>query len=423
MAIKKIVVIGGGFAGINLVTRLSENPDYQVTLVDRNNYIFFPPLLYQVATGFLEVSNISYPFRKLLRDRRNVLFRMAEFKKVYPDEKKVALSNGVLDFDYLVLATGTETNYFGMENVRKHAISMKSINDAVSMRNTLLQRMEQATIEQDMEERRRLLTIVVAGAGPTGVEVSGMFAEMRKNVILKDYPEFAGSGAKIYLIDGGPAVLAAMSERSRQYTHGELVKMGVDVRLNSQVKAYDGEVVTLADGASIASKTLIWAAGVTASQFDGIPSECYGRGRRLTVDAHNQVIGLEGIYAIGDTAIQLTDPAYPGGHPQVAQVAIQQGKQLAQHFRRIDRGEAPKPFVYHDKGSMAIIGRNKAVADLPRLHFKGFIAWFMWLFVHLLGLINYRNRVKTLFNWASAYFTKDQSLRFIIRPDSKVYKE
>lgn len=423
MSPKKIVIVGGGFAGINLANRLADDNRFHITLVDRNNYNFFPPLLYQVATGFLEVSNISYPFRKLFRGKRNVSFRMAEFLKVAAGENKIILSNGELIYDYLVFATGTETNYFGMENVRKNAIPMKTINDAVSMRNVLLQRMEKATVITDPEERRRLLTIVVAGAGPTGVELSGMFAEMRKNVILKEYPGFEGAGAKIYLVDGGHKVLAAMSEKSQADSYEDLVKIGVEVKLNMQVKDFDGKTVHFANGETIETNTVIWAAGVTATRFEGLPPEAFGRGNRLVADRYNRLKGSDNIYAIGDTCISTEDPGFPQGHPQVAQVAIQQGQNLAANFKNILSGRALSEFSYFDKGSMAIISRNRAVADIFKLHFSGFIAWFMWLFVHLMSLINYRNRLATLYNWAWAYFTKDQSLRFIIRPDPKPQDE
>lgn len=416
---QKVVIIGGGFAGLNLANGLVNDHRFHITLVDRNNYNFFPPLLYQVATGFLEVSNISYPFRKLIRGKRNIDYRLAEFVGVVPEENKVQLSNGELSYDTLVFATGTETNYFGMENVRKHAIPMKTINDAVSMRNTLLQRMEKATITDDPDERRRLLTIVVAGAGPTGVELSGMFAEMRKNVILKEYPQFEGVGAHIYLVDGAPGVLAAMSEKSSENTYRDLVNIGVKVKLNTQVRDYDGNVVTFANGEQIETHTLIWAAGVTATRPAGLPAEAFGRGNRMIVDEYNKVVGTGNIYALGDTSFLNGDPAYPNGHPQVAQVAMQQGQNLAKNLKNTLSSRTLSGFRYNDKGSMAIISRNKAVADIGKLHFSGFFAWFMWLFVHLMSLINYRNRLATLYNWAWAYFTKDQSLRFIIRPDPK----
>lgn len=415
---KNILIIGGGFGGINLANSLSTDDQFLITLIDKNNYNFFPPLIYQVATGFLEPSSISYPFRKLFRGKENIRFRLGEFLKVIPSENKVILSNGELTYDFLVFATGTESNYFGMENVQKNAIPMKTLDDALQMRNILLQRLEKATTTTDPEEKKKLLTIVVAGGGPTGVEVSGMFAEMRQNVIRKEYPELSGQGGEIYLIDGAPTLLAPMSKASQEDTYNALSKLGVNIKLNTQVKDFIDDEVLFTNGESIKTKTLIWAAGVTSHVFEGIPTESYGRGRRMIVDEFNKITGTENIYAIGDTCFQTSDEHFPNGHPQVAQVAIQQGKKLANNLSALLKGKPLSPFAYHDKGSMAIIGRNKAVADLPspKLHFKGFIAWLMWLFIHLISLINFRNRIKTLYNWMIAYFTKDQSLRMIIRP-------
>jgi NADH dehydrogenase len=415
---KEIVIIGGGFAGINLARSLTNVKDFHITLVDKNNYNFFPPLLYQVATGFLEVSNISYPFRKLFQNKKNIRFRMGELQKIVPEEKKVLLKNGGLSYDYLVLATGTESNFFGMENIRKASLPMKTVDDAIEMRNTLLLKTEEATITTDEVEKRKLSTIVIAGGGPTGVEVAGMLAEMRMNILEKDYPEFESRRVKIYLVDGAPVLLAPMSQTSQKYTYETLAKMGVEIKLNKQVKDYVDDTVIFADGETIQTKLLFWTAGVTSKVFEGIPKESYGRGRRLLVDEHNKVEGLQNIYAIGDTCLQTTDKAFPQGHPQLAQVAIQQGKNLAKNFKAVQTGKPLTSFSYYDKGSMAIIGRNKAVADLPkpRMNFTGWLAWMMWLFVHLFSLINYRNRIKTMYNWTVAYFTKDQSLRMIIRP-------
>lgn len=418
---KRIIVIGGGFAGINFALALGKNKDYQVTLVDKNNYNFFPPLIYQVATAFLEPSAISYPIRKLFRYKDNLHFRFGELLKVMPGENKIMLSNGSMEYDELVFATGAETNYFGMENVKKNAIPMKTVSDAIQMRNRLLTHFEEATISTDPAEVLRYLNIVVAGGGPTGVEISGMFAEMRTSIIRKDYPELVATGAQVYLVDGGHALLKPMSEKSQKHTYEALTKLGVKVILNSHVSDFTGEEVIFSDGTKIPSKNLIWAAGVSAMSFDGIPAGSYGRGKRMIVNSYHQLQGFENIYAIGDTSIQSGDDKFPEGHPQVAQVAIQQGKNLAANFRRRAKNQAARSFSYTDRGSMAIIGRNKAVVDLPKpkLHMSGFIAWLVWLFIHLLSLISYRNRLNTLYNWTVAYFSKDQSLRMIIRPVDK----
>jgi NADH:ubiquinone reductase (H+-translocating) len=414
---KRLVIIGGGFGGVNLALRLKNDPRFQITLVDKNNYNFFPPLIYQVATGFLENSNISYPFRKLFRNYSNIHFRLGELLRVNPDAHTIQLNNGELPYDYLVFATGAESNYFGMENIRRHCIPMKNVNDALEMRNTLLQRLELATITDDPAERKKLLTIVVAGGGPTGVEVSGMLADLRVHSFPKDYPELAGTRGGIILVDGGEHLLAPMSAASQKDTYDALHKMGVVIKLKTQVKDYQGEKVILSTGEEIETRNLIWTAGVTAMVFEGMPPASYGKGNRLLSDAFNKVSGLQDIYAIGDTCLQMHENAYPNGHPQLAQVSIQQGKLLGSNLRSLIEGKNQKPFTYKDKGTMAIIGRNKAVCDLPNhIHFKGFIAWFLWLFVHLISLINYRNRLKTLYNWTVAYLNKDQSLRFIVRP-------
>lgn len=416
--VKQIVIIGGGFAGINMANRLSNSEGFHITLIDKNNYNFFPPLLYQVATGFLEVSNISYPYRKLFRKKKNLSFRMAELLRIVPEDNKVLLSNGELTYDYLVLATGTESNFFGIENIRNAALPMKTVDDAIELRNTLLLKNEEATITTDEVERKKLSTIVVAGGGPTGVEVAGMLAEMRMNILEKDYPELKSSRVKIYLVDGAPTLLTPMSQASQKYTYDALTEMGVEVLLNKRVQDYVNDAVIFADGESIQTKLLLWTAGVTSKVFDGIPEESYGRGRRILVKEYNKVEHLENVYAIGDTCIQTTDMNFPEGHPQLAQVAIQQGKTLARNFKAMHAEKPLTPFSYYDKGSMAIIGRVKAVVDIPKpkMNFKGWFAWFMWLFVHLFSLIRHRNRLLTMYHWTVAYFTKDQSLRMIIRP-------
>jgi NADH dehydrogenase len=407
----EVVIIGGGFAGINLAKELQNQEGIQVILIDKNNYNFFPPLIYQVATAFLEPSSISYPFRKFFAGKKNLQFRLGE----------IILNNGEINYDYLVFATGAETSYFGMENVKKNAIPMKTLNDAIEMRNTLLKNLEKAAICKDIRKRRVLLTIVVVGGGPTGVEVSGMFAEMRRNILRKEYPELDTSASNIYLIDGGDALLSPMSKESQEDTLDALTKLGVVVKLNTRVVDYKDDTVFFANGETIQTKNLIWAAGVSAKEFEGIPAESYGRGKRMATNAFNKVNNTDNIYAIGDTCIQLTDVDFPGGHPQVAQVAIQQGVNLAENFKQILKNKPLKPFVYNDKGSMAIIGKKKAVVDLPKpkMHFKGLFAWMIWLFVHLMSLITYRNRINTFYHWMIAYLSKDQSLRMIIRPDKK----
>jgi len=414
----KIVIIGGGFAGINLVRHLSNKPGVEIILVDKNNYHFFPPLIYQVATCFLEASSISYPFRMFMHKIKNLRFRLGTLSKIYPLEKKVLLTTGEISYDYLVLASGTVTNFFDMKNVQENAIPMKTLDDAMSMRNILLQRLERATVTTDELEKEKLTTVVVVGGGPTGVEISGMFAEMRNSILRNDYPELEGIKTEIYLVDGGEALLSPMSEQSQQYTYETLRKMGVRIKLKSRVSDFvDGQVM-FKDGNQISSYNLIWAAGITSQKFEGIPAESYGRGNRLLVNEFNEVSGMSSVYAIGDTCIQTSDPAFPEGHPQVAQVALQQGINLADNFLKILNNNSLKSFRYKDKGSMAIIGKSKAVADLPKpnVHFKGFLAWAAWLFIHLLSLIHYRNRIKTLYNWFIAYLKNDQSLRMIFRP-------
>ena len=417
----EIIIIGGGFAGINLAKELLNQEGINVTLVDKNNYNFFPPLIYQVATAFLEPSSISYPFRKFFAGKKNLQFRLGELEKVIPAENKIILNNGTLNYDYLVFATGAETSYFGMENVKKNAIPMKTLNDAIEMRNTILKNLEKAAICKDIRKRRMLLTIVVVGGGPTGVEVSGMFAEMRRSIFLKEYPELSTTASNVYLVDGGDALLSPMSKESQSDTLEALTNLGVVVKLNNRVVDYVDDTVFFSNGETIKTKNLIWAAGVSAREFEGIPAESYGRSKRMATDAFNKVNGTQNIYAIGDTCIQFTDKNFPEGHPQVAQVAIQQGINLADNFKLMHQDKLLKPFEYNDKGSMAIIGKNKAVVDLPKskMHFKGFFAWMIWLFIHLISLITYRNRINTFYNWMIAYFSKDQSLRMIIRPDKK----
>jgi NADH dehydrogenase len=413
---QRVVVIGGGFAGLNFVRKLFKSKNFEITLVDKNNYNYFTPLLYQVGTSFLDPSSISYPFRKLFRNK-GIAFRMAKLLSVDTLNKTVNLSNGQLSYDHLVFASGTKTNFFGNNDLRKKAISLKGIDDAIYMRNELVKTMEKATVEQEATERKRLLTIVITGGGPTGVEVAGMLAEMHKYILGKDYPELKNSGAEIYIVDGSPVLLAAMSDKTHSDAYATLSKLGVKIRLKTRVTGYDGEIVRFSEGSPIECRTLIWAAGVTANVYQGIPSTSLGAGNRMITNVYNQVMDLDNVWAIGDISIQQTDPAYPKGHPQLAQPAIQQGKTLAKNFLRASKGQPMKPFKYFDRGDMAIIGRRHAYADLfkHKLHLKGLLGLLGWLFIHLISLVNYNNKVKTLYGWAVAYFTRDQVLRMIFR--------
>jgi NADH dehydrogenase len=379
---------------------------------------FFPPLLYQVATGFLDPSNISYPFRKLFKKYPNFHFHMGELIEIRETENKIVLTTGELSYNKLVIATGTQTNFFGNDNIRTAALPMKNIGDAILIKNTILERLEMASRTKDDTERKILTTIVIAGGGPTGVEIAGMLSELKRNIIPGEYPELRNISIDIYLVDGGARLLAPMSAHAQQYTFGALSDMGIILRLGTLVKDFIGDSVTFTDGSEIIAKTLIWSAGVTGSTINGLKPECFGRGHRILVDEYNKVFGTESIFAIGDTALQVSDSGFPGGHPQLAQVAIQQGVKLAKNILADEQGRTLSPFRYHDKGSMAIIGRNKAVADLPKpsLHFKGFLAWLMWLFVHLISLVNYRNKLRTFSSWIVAYLSKDQYLRMIFTP-------
>jgi NADH dehydrogenase len=414
--LKKLVIIGGGFAGLNLAQLVAKEKCYEITLVDRNNYNYFTPLLYQVATSFLDPSSISYPFRKLFRDK-NITFRMGELVRVDPATQTAYLNNGELSYDYLVFAAGAQTNFYGIASIQQNALSLKGIDDALRMRNAMLKQLEQAAITTDPQKRRELLTIVVAGGGPTGVEVAGMLAEMKKYILAKDYPELQHTPGKIYIVDGGPNLLAPMSDKTHTGTHKALTNLGVEVILNAHVSDYTNNRVTFADGKVIEAGILMWAAGIIAYTFEGIPPASLGVGRRMVTDVYNKVTGIDNIWAIGDISIQTTDAAYPRGHPQLAQVAIQQGRTLAKNFLALVKGKPLTPFKYFDKGEMAIVGRHNAVVDLfkHKVHVSGFPALFIWLFIQVASLVNYNNKVKTMYHWIIAYLSRDQSLRMIFR--------
>ncbi|MET0637414.1 MAG: NAD(P)/FAD-dependent oxidoreductase [Chitinophagaceae bacterium] len=413
-AVIKVVVVGGGFAGINFIKSLSKDERFMITLVDINNYVFFPPLLYQVATAFIEPSNISYPFRRLFQRKKNRRFYMGTLKQINVAAKTIDTDTGSLDYDYLVLCVGTEPNFFGLENVKKYAVPMKNINDALSMRNHLLTTMEMAVRATAGVERDRLLNIVIAGGGPTGVEIAGMLAELGRNVAVKEYPEIDNFDAHIHLIDAGASLLGTMSKTAQKEAFHILSKLGVHIRLNVSVKDYVNNKVILGNGEEIPTNMLIWTSGVIGRELPGLPKECIGRGRRVLVDQFNETIGVPGVFALGDICLQLSDPKFPNGHPQLAQVAMQGGTNLAENLKRRESGKPQKPFKYHDKGSMAIISKFNAVADLPRFSFKGFFAWLIWLFIHIIPLVGFRNKVKLAFSWLASFITNDPTLRLII---------
>ena len=416
---KRIVIIGGGFGGLKLARDLS-NSDYQVVLIDKNNYHQFQPLFYQVATAGLEPSTISFPFRKIFHKSKNVHIRVAEVKAIRPEQNQLETSIGIVDYHFLVIAIGADTNFFGNQKMMDLAFSMKSVSEALLLRNTILQNYEDALSEPDREKRKRLMNVVVVGGGPTGVEVSGTLAEMKKHILPKDYPELDFKLMQVYLLEGSPKVLNVMSENASQNAMKYLSELGVNVFVNSVVQDYDGETVYLKNGKEIATKTMVWAAGVTGNKIEGLNPAIIGRANRIKVDRNNKVEGYSNIFAIGDIAL-MTEKKYPNGHPQVAQVAIQQAKLLGIYFKNLQNNKPTKLFLYKDLGSMATIGRNKAVADLPRFKFAGFFAWLIWMFIHLMSLVGGKNRLFAFINWAWSYITFDQSLRLIIKP--KIRKE
>jgi NADH:ubiquinone reductase (H+-translocating) len=414
---KRIVIIGGGFAGLRLLRKLVKH-SFQLVLIDKNNYHQFQPLFYQVATAGLEPSAISFPFRKIFQSRKNVFIRMTEVVKIAPEDRCVYTGIGHIHYDILVIATGADTNYFGNSNLKALAYPMKSVSEALGLRNRLLENYENALISTDPEEKQGLLNLVIVGGGPTGVELSGAIAEMKRFILPKDYPEIDFNTMHIYLLEASPALLNGMSGKSSEKAYQYLLKLGVKVWLNSLVRDYDGKIVFLADGSVLSTRTFIWAAGITGYAPEGIRAVSFGKGNRLLVDSFNRVTGYENIYALGDIALMQQD-VFPNGHPQVAQVAIQQAANLAGNLVRLNEGKPLKEFRYKDLGSMATIGRNLAVVDLPIIHFQGIFAWFVWMFVHLMSIVGVKNRLMIFINWLWNYFTYDQSLRLIIRPKTK----
>lgn len=412
------VVVGAGFGGVRLVKGLANSPDHQVTLIDRNDYNFFPPLIYQVAAGFLAPSDISYPLRKLVSTHQNIRYRQAELRYVDPDKRVIGLNSGELPYDRLVLAMGAEANFFGNEAIQKHAIPMKQLSDALAIRNRLLHQFNQAASLPE-HEREPYLNIVIAGGGPSGVELAGVLAEIRNDIFSKEYPELktvdGRVGGTIELVTADPVLLPPMREKSQRYAQQKMEEYGVKLTFSDPVSNYDGEVVDLQSGRQIRTKALIWTAGVSCRKIDGFSGADYGRGNRLQVNQHLQLTNYPEIYAIGDMAIATHDKQYPEGHPQLGQTAMSQGIYVSKYIL----GRTHKAYRYKHRGDMAMIGRLKAVADLKFWSINGMLAWFAWVWVHIIALITAKNRVATAYNWMIAFFTRNQSLRMEITPDQR----
>jgi len=411
---KRVVIVGGGFAGLELAKHL-EHVDVQVVLIDRQNFHAFQPLLYQVATAGIEPSSIVYPFRKIFGQQKNFYFRLADVQCIDTQKQTVETSIGFLNYDYLVIASGATTNFYGNKEIQNKAISIKSIDDALALRNTILSNFEKALQIDDADQLNSLMDFVIVGGGPTGVEIAGALSELRKHVFPKDYKELDFVNMDIHLVQSGPLLLKGMSEKASRKALEFLQKAGVKVWLNSRVKSYDGYNVTLDTGTRLCSRTLIWAAGVSPDFPRGL-EDAVQQGR-LAVDAHSRLKGYSNVFAIGDVAMMSTDE-YPDGHPMMAQPAMQQGQWLANNLRRSLAGKSMKPFEYNNQGSMATIGRNKAVADLrifnKEYKTQGFKAWAIWMFIHLFSIIGFRNRLIIFINWVWSYFTYDTGIRLII---------
>ncbi|MBX0292402.1 NAD(P)/FAD-dependent oxidoreductase [Hymenobacter sp. HSC-4F20] len=411
----RIVIIGCGFAGLRLAKDLADAP-VQVVVIDRNNYHNFQPLLYQVATGALEADSIAYPIRKIFVGQPNFFFRLADVQRVDPARNTVVTNIGEIRYDHLVVATGSLTNYFGLESIERNAMQIKSIPNALNLRSYLFQNFEKALLTEDPMQRQALMNVVVVGGGPTGVEICGSLAEMRKDVLPQDYPELDLKQMEIYLVESGGEVLGPMSVDSQVQAKQYLEEMGIHIRLNTKATRFEDGKLYYSDTEFLRTENLIWAAGVNGAAVEGFPAEVVAKNKRLNVDTVNRLLGSKNVYAIGDVANMATEEM-PRGYPMLAPVAIQQAEQLAKNFKRLLQGEALQPFKYFNKGSMAIVGRNRAVVDLPGdRHFGGFLGWLTWLFVHLMTLVGFRNKAVTLVSWAISYFSSDKALRLIIRP-------
>lgn len=414
---KRVVIVGGGFGGLKLARKLNDR-EFQVILLDRNNYHLFQPLLYQVATSGIEPSEISFPFRKIFKNRNDFHIRVCTAEKVVPDENRLETSIGSVVYDYLVISTGAGTNYFGDQTLSQRTMQLKTTSDALFNRNRVIESFENAMNCSDEETRRKWLTFVIVGGGATGIELAGALAEMRKFMLPKDYPELNWGEMRIILVDAGERLLSAFSVKSSMDVLQDLAHMQIEILLQKQVKGYDAGILTFADGEQVVTNNVFWVAGVKANSLSGLATEAYGRGNRILVDEYNRVMGMSDVFAVGDTALMVTKD-YPNGHPQVVQPSIQQARLLAKNLQCILKGQPLRAFKYMNKGSMATIGRNTAVAELGSVRFTGFFAWMLWLLVHLMSIVGVKNRLFIFINWMWSYFTYDQSLRLLIKPEIK----
>jgi NADH:ubiquinone reductase (H+-translocating) len=412
-----LIVVGGGFAGVELIKKLSNKP-IKVTVLDKNNYFNFQPLMYQVASGGLGPDAIAYPLRKIISPMPNIAFRMAEVLTVNPVSQTVTTNIGDFAYDYLCIATGAQTNFFGNVELEKHSMQLKSIPDALDLRSDILQEFEKALSQSGSGNVDRILNFVVVGGGPTGVETSGALAEIKKNVVPSDYSELDASKMQVHLIESAPRLLAAMSEVSSRKAKQFLEELGVHVQVNTAVQSYDSISgnLTLSNGQILKTDTVIWSAGVKGKTIPGIPESVLARGNRYKVDAYNRVEGFDHIFAIGDICYMTSDKAYPNGHPMVGTVAQQQGVHLAKNILRLLRREEMKPYTYFNMGSMATIGRHKAVFEIFGIKMQGYIAWLGWMFIHLMLLVGFRNRLVVFMNWMWNYFSYQRAIRIITRP-------
>jgi NADH dehydrogenase len=418
---KRIVIIGGGFAGIKLAIKLQKS-NFQIVLIDKRNYHQFQPLLYQVATAGLEPTAISFPLRKLFQKHYDLIFRVGALKEVNPITKQIYTNIGNLSFDYLVIATGAQTNFFNMKNIKKYALPLKSPSDAILIRNVILENYEEALNHTSTNCINTYLNIAIVGGGPTGVELAGALAEMKKFILPKDYPDLDFSSMRIFLFESGSALLKNMSFKSSKKAYEYLKNLGVDVRLNTFVSDYDGKIVKLSNGESHMTYSLIWVAGIKMGKIQGLSADSYGRSNDLLVDEYNRVLSYSNIFAIGDVATHISEK-YPQGYPKVVQTAIQQADLLSKNLINLRNRETLQKFRYKNNGTMVTIGRNLAVADLPKFHLSGFFAWITWSLVHLFSIIGLKNKIITFINWSWNYFTYNQSLRLLIKPKSYKVKK